>query len=297
MDKHLKSQKTLRKEIETDDDFNIISEHGEYTANYTEYTPAGNVKLEKSFDLNNELQEKIEYIFDENETLLKQILYFDEEEVAEERTYEYNESGKLIQVNKHYAEGSFDYTSYFYDTKGLLSEKKKFSQDDELEETEQFEYQDEKLIREARFDQDMKLIYEQKLTQEENFLERTVFDIDDGKSRIAEEYDEQGHKTATLFYDKKDRLVSKNIYEYENEKLKKIIYETASGIETTLFHYNDHGDITLQEEVDSDDFYKSRIRREYGEDNNLILTQVYVNNYGKTADLNYVLTFENEYYN
>jgi len=296
MGKPLKSLKTIRCEVETDDDFNVISEFPEYITNHTEYTPAGSIKSEKSFDLNGELQEKIEYLFDDMDNLKEQLMYYDEDEVVERRTFNYDETGKLIRVNKYYSEDTFEYTSYFYDQNGKLVEKKKFSHDDEHEETEQFEYLDEKLVRESVFDQDMKLIREERLVIDNNTLERQMMDIDSGTTTVSEEYDEQGQKIKTFFYDKKDRLITRRLYFYEDGRVCKITEETASGTETTLLHYNKNGDIILQEEIDANDFYRSRITRDYSDDNILMKTLVYVNNYGKTADLNYILKFEYEYY-
>jgi hypothetical protein len=296
MVKPLKSQKTIRCEVDTDDDFNVISEFPEYIADYTEYTPAGNIKSGKSFNLHGEIMEKIEYIFDEQDILKEQLMYYDEEEVVERRTYDYDETGKLIRVNKYYSDGSHEYTLYFYDQSNKLVEKRRFSQDDEPEETEQFEYVDGNLIRESVYDQDMKLISEQRLIKKGNSLERQMMDIDTGTSKITEEYNDEGQKIKTLVYDKKDRLVTRQNYFYENGKVSKIAEETAQGTDTTLLHYNMNGDVILQEEIDANDFYRSRISRDYNDDNILLKTQVYVNNYGKTADLNYILKLEYEYY-
>jgi len=296
MVKPLKSHKTIRCEVDTDDDFNVISEFPEYIADYTEYTPAGNVKSGKSFNLNGEIQEKIEYIFDDQEILKEQLMYYDEDEVVERRTYDYDETSKLIRVNKFYSEGSHEYTLYFYDQGNKLVEKRRFSHDDEPEETEQYEYVNGNLIRESVYDQDMKLKSEQRLIKDGNSLERQMMDIDTGTSKIIEEYDDEGRKIKTLVYDKKDRLVTRQNYFYENGKVSKITEETAHGTDTTLLHYNKNGDVILHEEIDVNDFYRSRITRDYNDDNVLLKTQVYVNNYGKTADLNYILKFEYEYY-
>jgi YD repeat-containing protein len=296
MEKMLQSLTTIHKEVETDDDFNIIREFDEYISSYTEYTASGKIKLEKSFNTQNEIQEKIEYRYDEFDRLTEQLMYYDEEEIVEKRNCEYDDNGNLIRLNKHYSEGTFEYTLYFYNNDNQLIEKKSFSHDHEHEETEQFEYISGSLVRESKYNENMKLVYEQKLTREDNVLECETMDIDLGTTRFTEEYNEKGQKLNTHVYDKKNKLISRLIYNYEDAKTVKILEEKSTGTETTIMHYNDHGDVILQEEIDADDFYKSRVTREFDNEFYLLRTQVYINNYGKTPDLNYILKFEYTYY-
>lgn len=295
MDKKIKSLTITHKDIDTDEDFNIIEEFGGYLSGSTDYSTSGKVVLEKSFNSQGEIQEKIEYKYDEYDRITSQLMYYDENEVVERREYLYNEHGILYRINKYYSEGTSEYTQYLYNEAGFLTEKKSFSEDHEHEETEVFEYQGGSIVREVKYDNDMKPVYEQKINRSDDETEIITMDIDTGTTRKVEEYDNEGRRSKILAYDKKDRLISRIQYNYEDNNIVRITDEKASGTETTILHYNDHGDVFLQEEIDQNDFYKSRVMRTY-DDFLLKSTQVYINNYGKTPDVNYLLEFEYEFH-
>jgi hypothetical protein len=186
---------------------------------------------------------------------------------------EYNNENELTLSIKYDAEGNVIEKNVNVFDNGKKVNEKNYTSEEELAEEHDFEYDDEeKLIKE-------KIKYAEGYEAVRKFIR----DNDRRELRI-EELDEDGklEEHTVQKYDEKNRLIEKAAYDYLGK------LETAVSL-----HYDDHGQVLVQEEYEKKMKKPVRIREYTYTESGEIKTMLVKNRKGKVID-NYVLKYDNE---
>lgn len=293
-----KSQKTFRTNVDTDEDFNIVQTHDTSLVSLSEYNEAGHLILDIHYSPEGEVMEKMQYDYDDKGNIIKHFIYYDENTIVERKEFIRDKQGKVIEVKKFYEEGDPDTVYHKYNIDGNLIEKITKNYDGEIEEREEYLYKNGKDFEEIRYDYDNEITFKQSYSynEEEKYVERIIFEHDKGTARYTDYFDLEGRKIKSLIHDANNNLLQRNIYEYNNDKPIKIIEETGHYNTITFLEYDEKGNVVLQQETDKNEILTNRTARKFDENGELVETLVYIFNFQNIADLNYVLKFENEYY-
>jgi YD repeat-containing protein len=113
------------------------------------------------------------------------------------------------------------------------------------------------MIREEHYNDEMKLESEKvfEYNPEGRLLMELEMDhLENDKHTHRYEYDEAGNKIKSLFYNKKDQLAIKSIFEYDDQGRNiALIDEDVHGITITRYTYNDAGQMELQEKFNGEE--------------------------------------------
>ena len=236
------------------------------------YDANGNVLFDAYYSESNILEHKIERIFDDKELLKSELLYYSEDEVAEEMNLERDSKNKIVKKIKKYAEGGNSYSEYTYNDAGLLVEITTNDDEGDIEEQQIIEYSGELIIKKT-------------IINSYNEVESIESFIYDSESRVIEHVSEDSQNYELLkriydgellasieIYDKSGNGLKKYDYVYNEEKLLSEIRERGKmGSSFTKFNYDEHGNDILEELYIGESLIQ-RVKREYDEHRNVIMT-------------------------
>src|SRR5436190_1798344 len=103
----------------------------EYLESVIELDANGNVLLESKFDADGELEEKNSYQYESHGKLAEHILLFAAEDVTEKRIMTRDDKGRLLEEIKYYGDDSGERTTYVYNEKDQLTERKQLDEEGE----------------------------------------------------------------------------------------------------------------------------------------------------------------------
>ncbi len=266
---------------------------------FTEYNTSGNITKEITWDPNETIEESIQRDYKGSQLLEER--YFDEHnEIAEKKTFEYDEAGKLIAEYKHYLDGSIDTISYIYNDSGKLVKKILKDEDEIIESAEYFEYQQDYLSKWEIYDDGNRLIVKNmhKYDDKGNVIENTVYNEESGEDyREYIEYNDNGIRTKSTRVDQDNNITEVLIYETDaNGKVVQVTEESPIVFNTTNLEYDDQGNLIKQEEYNKDKQLNHRIERSYDEDGNTMETKVFVDLHGEGLNRNYILNYTYEFF-
>ena len=269
-----------------------------YKYSYSEMDESGHLLLEVKFNDAGELEEKDVYTFDNEGKLKEDISYLSDEEIAEHKTYEYDSQGLLLQVFKHYADGSKDRIQYEYDGNGNLSAKTTIDSEDEVEAKEIYEWENKNLIRKEVYEFDeLKLKEINTYDAHGNRTEVSKWSTEDGNSRTEIFFNDQNDVVKTLEYNNDNKLVSRTIYTYdEKARLVNAEHESVRSKNTTAILYDERGNAIEQTETDASGEINNRAVRKFNEANEVVETSVFIDLHGKGLNQEYLLHYEYEYF-
>jgi hypothetical protein len=173
-----------------------VDMHG-HPHHYSEFDPDGRPVKEIKYNRLGEFEEMLEYSYDDRGNLIRESYYPEENEIAEEKTFVWSDSGHILQALKHYQDGSIDTITYEYNEAGELTRRVTTTDDGEIEQIESFEWSNGELIHHQIVDEAGNII-----SQAEDSI------IKPGKSRVThnekgqvvteEELDEDGEVYMTV---------------------------------------------------------------------------------------------------
>jgi len=269
-----------------------------YKHSYTEMNVFGEVTLDVKYLSNGEVDEKTVRTFNEKGNPVEQILYIQGDEIAEHKTFETDDRGKVIKVKNHYADGTFDTTLFKYNPQGLLLEKTTIDSDNEVEARENFIYQGERLA--ARNVQEFgEIVAEESFTIDATgkVTETTKLERDGETEHNQQFWDDKGRLIKILTYNRKEKLIAKMLYTYNDSGLiTETDYETVRGRVITSVKYDDHGNAIEQTETNGRGEVNHSVTRKYNEENDVILTNVFINRQGRDVNEKYILKYEYVYF-
>lgn len=113
---------------------------------YTEFDPEGRPLMEIKYNRLGTFEEKLEYEYDSQGNLIRESYYPEEDELAEEKTFQRNEAGQIVRALKHYQDGSIDTIDFHYDEANRLIKRTITTDEGEIEQVETFEWNDDTLV-------------------------------------------------------------------------------------------------------------------------------------------------------
>ncbi len=268
----------------------------EYLFSKTVYNDKGKVVSEIHYDPEGKIMQEYVFGYDNNGFLREELMKEDDGFVAEHKTYEPDEKGRIAKELRHYMDGSFDTITFQYNDQGLVSKKVTVDPDGDTESIETFEYDNGFLSHYTQHDEEGDLLSERKMEYDENGNPVEVYEYDgsEGISNRKEiAYFPSGNRKETLLYNHAGELVEKTMMK-ENDKgqLIEVEEETRSKKNTIHFSYDDAGNIVLQEEFDRNGDLVSRVKRTYDENQLLLTSDVFIHGAGRGFSRNYTLRQE-----
>ncbi len=113
---------------------------------YTEFDMEGRPLTEIKYNRLGVFEEKLEYEYDSSGNLIRESYYPEEDELAEEKTYQRNETGQIFRSLKHYQDGSIDTIDFHYDEENRLIKRTITTDEGEIEQVETFEWDNDTLV-------------------------------------------------------------------------------------------------------------------------------------------------------
>ena len=114
--------------------------HG-HPHHYSEFDAGEHLLKEISYNRDGNFEEMVEYGYDSAGNLIRESYYPVENELAEEKTFERNDSGQIIRTLKHYQDGSLDTITSEYNGSNQLIKQITTTEEGEIDEIETFEWE------------------------------------------------------------------------------------------------------------------------------------------------------------
>jgi len=276
-----------------------LTEH-EYLTQHTVYNENGKVHNEKHFSTEGSLVGESQFKYNNNDLLVSLTTTEEDGSVTEHKTYEYDDKGKIAREFVHYMDDSYDTITWQHNNPGQVIRKQTTDSDGELESTEEFEYSGEHLTRYAMTDGSGDIIAEKQITRDDNGNETEIVDYDrndDATTRKVIEYYPSGNRKETLVYNDSGRLTEK-VQSTENDKgqVVEVIEETAQKKNTIKYSYDEKGNIIQQEEFNRQGDLIGTISRVWGDNGQLIESDVFIDGGGLGLSRKYTLRHEYRYF-
>jgi antitoxin component YwqK of YwqJK toxin-antitoxin module len=276
-----------------------IEEH-EYLVTRTRFNEHGKTLSELHFDSTGKVVQEYCFAYDPQGRLTEEKLLEEDGFEAEHKSWEYDDSGKIAREYRHYADGSRDTIEFQYDNEDQVIRKVTLDPDGETESVEEFAYENGLVVRHVIFDQDGEILSEKKTIWDDKGNALETFDYDGTEEtsvRSETEYYPSGTRKQTLTYNEDNELIEKVVF-HENEegKLTEMSEESAHRKNTVHFGYDTEGNIVLQEEHDRHGKLISKVSREFGPDNQLLASDVFIDGAGRGVSRRYILRQEYLYF-
>ena len=215
----------------------------------------GHTTEEEKFAPDGELEERNTYQYNDTGKLMEHVLLYAAEDATEKRILLRDEEGKLLKETKYYGDDSGEHTEYTYNEKGEPIERKFFDEEGTYTSREEFSYDaNGSLSEQLKYDADGKV------------AERITFKTSDDKSIEQNDFGANG------------KLTSRTVVKF-NEQGKEIssVQTTPEGklIASTVTIYDEHGNVTERQHKD---FYSKTIRYQYDENNQCIMQELFDGN-------------------
>lgn len=275
-----KTVKTVRTYIQNDlalVDFDYADSTGRYLASEKEYDLNNNIVKEIGYRPDGWIENHYTNKYNEKNQRIEHSIFDEDNQLLETHKFDYDADGKVIGEACYYAEmDDSDYTHYVYDQEGLLIEKRNLDSDGELYTLVKFTYANQLMVREEHYNDEMRLESEKvfEYNPEGKLLMELEMDhLENDKHTHRYEYDAAGYKIKSLFYNKKDQLAIKSIFEYDDKgRNVTLIDEDVHGITITRYTYNDRGQMELQEKFNEEEELLVKWVYEYSGDEPLSTT-------------------------
>jgi len=214
--------------------------------------------------------------------------------IIEKRTFETDAQGRTIREFIHYFDETTDRIENTLDDEGRLVRRELFDESDQIETLEIFQFNGDKLTRQAELESNGEVIKEKLFSYSEKGLldEEILIDNAEGLYVKKEFYHNQDDKVEEIMlYDKAGEPIERYIYSYDEEGRPMIVIEeTKSQKNSTTFHYNENGEVILEEETDHKGNLVKKVERSYNENGLISETKVLTNNIAYGIIRSYVLT-------
>jgi len=226
--KHTPNNKKVRK-IKSITTYQIDDSDSDskFISAYTEYNETGNEVLSETYYDENELESKVERIYNSRGEIIEEITYLDATEIGEHTFFKRNEQNRIAEILSHYADGSKQIKKYEYNDAENTLTITTYDDDDAIEEREFFRFDsDRNILEHSTFDENLKL-----------------------KERQENSYDENSKLLRRKEYDAKNKFTVERVLVYnEFEKIEKQISLNKNNkpIGSILFNYDDKGRLIEQ---------------------------------------------------
>lgn len=275
-------------------------QENEYLFSSTHYDKYGNVIREIQYNTSGEATQEYVFKYNEKGFLVEEILQEEDGFIAEHKSFERDDEGKILREFRHYMDESCDTITYHYDNEGLLVKKETIDPDGDLESTEEFVYENGVLVRVIIKDEDGEILSDKKQSVNEQGKPIELLDYDASTGELRKSvntYYPSGNKKEALVYTGNDQLIEKVMLKEDDKgQIIQVVEETLQRKNTTNFTYDERGNVIYQEEFDRNGEIVSHVKREFDEHNNLYTSQVFIDGSGRGLSRNYSLRQEYDFF-
>lgn len=262
----------------------------------SEYDPDGNLNEQSVFDQKGSLVERVIREYNCNGFLIREQYFADDGEPSDEKSFEGDDNGLILKEFKHYLDGSFDTTEYFYDNQHRIVKTITTTDEGEVEQEMLNEYEGDQLVRTSISDGDGNLLRISEYLVDENghTVEFKQTDNETGEStHLVTQYNDAGHKETEISYDEDGDIISQVLFKEDDKgRLISMTEQGESKNTITSFTYDDQGNIIQQTEQDGEGKLLMSIKREYDENNNMLQSEVFVESRGRSLPQHYEIKME-----
>ena len=255
---------------------------------------------EEKYHPDGSLEQAYEYKYDEKGRLTEENLLYEENEIAERKTFENDENGRIIKEFRHYEDGTADTVFYKYDEQNNIIEKIFVDSDNQIESKQSYEYSNGKLVKKEVFEGEKELVLLNLFSFDEkgNETESTTWDADENKKRkYVNEFDEKGLKIKTLVYNDAGQLIAKNLYSYNDKgNVSQIIEQDAYHTNTINLVYDEQNNVILEEEFNKENFLNYRMNKKYNDKNLITESEIMIDRHGEGMSQHYILKYDYEFF-
>ncbi len=221
---------------------------GEYKSAFTLFDTRGNIQEEVKYSQAGEVEEHIVNVYDANNKLIEESIYYIPENVSEKRVIRRNEKGVALEEEKKYADGSADLTIYEIDGNDNISQVTKYNEDKTVETKVFLVYDDyHRVIEEKKLDGENQVLEHRKQSYDEkgNLTEVTEYSPEENVAyRTVHDYSEAGKNLSSSYYDAMYKLVVKttSIFDEKGNLIEKYIEDFGSSMskKTMTFAYDEN---------------------------------------------------------
>lgn len=219
---------------------------------YREYDEKGNIVLEINYDpmVDDRVLEERYSTYNDAGHLIEEKVNHPADDYEEHRTFEVDETGKVVQSLQHYEDGTFDTVAYEYDDKKRIVGRTVTDSDGEHDGKEIWSYSEHNSVEKRYFD----------YMGEEEKVERIGYDANGNE--ILQLVEEFGDTSIDIkhTYNEANKLVATSISD-------------GRGATQIAYTYGDNGEVVSEEYHDQDGTLIQRSELLYDENNLLIEEQ------------------------
>lgn len=271
-----------------------------YLFSQTDFDPEGRVLLQCTYSASGLIVEKVVFRYDDKGRPVHETYYSDDMDPSEEKSFEYDGTGKVSFEKKHYLDGSFDTVRYHYNEDGQLLSKVTVNDEGEEEQQETLTYLEGRLatreIRDAAGD----VIFLEELEYDDkgNVVSHLRKDDSTGEYfRLKVYYNPDGRKEKEELYDEEGELTDTTHFETDQEgRVVRTVEEDGESRKIRQFRFDAAGNNLGYEETDGSGDRKVVVEHTYDADNNPLSSLVFVNGGYRVQSQHYELKYEHQWF-
>jgi len=275
----LKKMKTrIFRQPVIEDEFITEKTQKKYLQEYTEQDENGNILLQIEYLPDGTIEQKTERVFQNNKLIKERILGL-EDELIEDKRWEYDENGKLISEKQYYLDGTHDTTLIRYDEEGRIIEKRTVDENGEEEEKERLTFINGKLVKQTLIDSsgniesDVEIHYD----EEGRMILQKSINMEGEEESLTLEYDASGRIYRQITRNAQDKVIERNTYTYGEHHLPIQIHEESRVKNNTAkISYNSNNQVIKHEVFDLADTLINSVTRNYDEKGRIISSEILI---------------------
>jgi hypothetical protein len=220
----------------------------EQKSGYQEFDRNGNLTREVQYTNGGNIEMATGYTYDENNRIVQEIHYYEEEQVGEVIRYKLGQDGKPVSLETEYADGSTSLKTYTR-FENMLSIKSN-DEDGDLESEELLKFNENgQVTEEIHFDEDRRIV--QKFLNEYNKDKQLVSRTEYGEDeefvlKILVEYDKEGNVVMETHLNRKDQIMNQVAFTFDKEG-NRTSWENNLYLNKTV--YDDHNRPIREERI------------------------------------------------
>jgi hypothetical protein len=271
-----------------------------YLYSQTDYDPEGRVLLQCNYNPAGLVLEKVVFEYDESGRPVHETYYTDDVDPTEEKSVEYDASGKISTERKHYLDGSFDTVEFHYHADGLLMEKVTMNDEGEEELRETISYEQGRVVLRERMEAGGTQLLREEFGYDEagKMILHIRNDEETGEFfKLRLTYDESGNKQKEELFDEADKLVETTLFDSDEQgRVLKTVEDDGRSLRIKQFRFDDNGNNLGYEETNGSGDRMVVVEHSFDESNNPLTSLVFVNGGYRTQSQHYELNYHYEWF-
>lgn len=271
-----------------------------FLAGITEYSRKGLTVRQSSFSAEGLLSERLDIEYDQNDKVVKESYFAEDDEPSEIIEYKRGPNGELLNEIKKYLDGSADVTTCRYDADNRLIEKVTKDDDGVVDRIEKFTWDENRMITREVTDGDGEVLEAESFLYDDkgNVLEHRKESGETGEDfKTVRQYDEAGRKTMEQVYDGEGNLLESARYTLdESGRVISSQNESPRKQSETKYFYDENGNHLGQEETTTEGHQVLWVEHNYDEQHNLSRSVIFIHGGTRSPGQHYALDYSYEWY-